>query len=261
MLYSIKGLVLWVDATREGVLTNTNNSSNPEDGDYIKSWKEFNPIQQEQLSFISSTAGTYPVYKETGNNGLPAISFDGVDDSLAIDSNDRLNILNDITIFFVYSVARNSNSLTSTQGMMAKQAGLDIYSNNMTVTNPPYGINLDYGSYAVFIMSSPTSNYSAVSKPTTLMPAVNIVTAINDSNSGYSYIYMNGGTPASYSSSIGRLGAVRSALKLGQQKDTATTRFSTCYISEILIYNRVLNSEERVSIIKYLGKKWGISVT
>ena len=53
---------------------------------------------------------------------------------------------------------------------------------------------------------------------------------------------------------------VESALKIGQQKDGQTSRFTKCNISEIIIFSRDLKPAERKSVEGYLSKKWGVGL-
>jgi prepilin-type N-terminal cleavage/methylation domain-containing protein len=78
---SINNLVLWMEATTEGAILNTNNSNNVSDGDYVLSWTDINAQMPFPLVFTSSS-GSYPIYRKDATNGIPAIEFDGVNDYL-----------------------------------------------------------------------------------------------------------------------------------------------------------------------------------
>ena len=81
---SILNLVMWLDATREGVFTNSNNSTNIQDGDLIKNWRSFNPQDIRSLSATQSSTSDYPRYFEKLINNLPAVKFDGIDDYMSL---------------------------------------------------------------------------------------------------------------------------------------------------------------------------------
>lgn len=101
---------------------------------YIKNWHEVNPQLIEQLDFATSASGTYPVYRENAMNGLPTLSFDGVDDYLAVESNVIINDLDNFSIFVVTSVTTNNNSAGNLQGILTKLTGTDLVKRDLVLT-------------------------------------------------------------------------------------------------------------------------------
>lgn len=260
----INGLSLWFDAASDKVLTNTSGSTNISDGDFINSWVEINPQMSPPLKFTTSTADSYPIYKRDGLNGLPTLSFDGVDDFLGVASDQRINDLNSFTIFAVISVGRNANSGTNTQGIITKQKG--VTKNGTIIGNPPYALHLDGdGDLNVFIVNqdSLSTGFPIAGSRRITMPKALIIDFSNDAKnyttSSAIKSYLNGVLKDSRAgpSSIAN---VNSSLKIGQQKDGFPLRFATCYISEIIIFDRVLLTKDRRLVQEYLGKKWNIEI-
>ena len=255
----INGLSLWFDAASDKVLTNTSGSTNISDGDFINSWVEINPQMSSPLKFTTSTANSYPIYKQDGLNGLPTLSFDGVDDFLGVASDQRINDLNSFTIFAVISVGRNANSATNTQGIITKQIGFG--SNG----NPPYSLHVNSaGTLVAFIIDGDNLWKSlAIGSSGITMPTALITDFSNDAKnyttSSAFKVYLNGVFMASMAG-LSSIANVNSSLKIGQQKDGAPLRFATCYISEIIIFDRVLPTKDRRFVQEYLGKKWNIKI-
>ena len=79
---SIADLAIWLETTSEKSFT----TARPEDGDAIQTWNDINPKISDTLktNAIQATLGNRPIYKAGAINNLPALRFDGVDDSMTI---------------------------------------------------------------------------------------------------------------------------------------------------------------------------------
>jgi len=259
----IKGLSLWFDAVSDKVLTNTSGSTNISDGDFIKSWVEINPQMSPPLNFKTSTANSYPIYKQDGLNGLPTLSFDGVDDFLEVTSDQRINNLNSFTIFAVISVGSNANSATNNQGIITKLNG--ISTNGTSIGNPPYGLFVTTTGYlSIGIVGEDSVGIAIASSIVGITMPTALITDFSHDAKNYAQssafkLYLNGVAKVSRSG-LSSIADLNTSLKIGQQKNGAPTRFATCYISEIIIFDRVLLNEERRSVQEYLSKKWNIKI-
>lgn len=251
---SIKGLVLWFDVLGESALTNAANSHNIEDGDYIKNWTESNPLFAESLNFTTSSSDYYPVYLENKFNGLPVLSFDGVNDSLDIEPHDRITRLENLNIFIVFSFGE----VGLWQGILVKQAGTSVI-NGSVIGNPPYEIRIKNDTMVNYTVRG-EDNVSKYHRHTLANPSLSkplVVSANNNDALRTSELYVNGILRDSESDS--EIATVSSQLTIGQQKK-GHNRFAKCYIAEIIMFNKKLNSEDRRYIEEYLGQKWGIDI-
>ena len=263
---SIKNLVVWVDATQENAITNTNLTKNVENGDSVKSWTDRNPQFQVPLVFSTSTANTYPIYRDSAINGLTALQFNGSNGAgsgyyLSTPSESRIAKPDNFSIFAVFT-ALSGHAMDSRIGILAKQS-------TTTVTNETYGINFDGLNQtinSVVMGGSPTvptpiNLYSPISNIITdnVASIAGVTHDTQNSTSGFK-LYKNGTNFASRNPSTSIIDA-GTALNIGSGRSTIeTTRFCKCYISEIIMYDRALKKEEINSVTKYLGKKWGIAV-
>jgi prepilin-type N-terminal cleavage/methylation domain-containing protein len=253
---SIKDLILWIDASAEGKLINTSGLKDVKDNDFIKSWSDQNSQLPTPLFFTTSTANTYPVFRQNALNNLPAIEFDGVNDFLGTPDEPRIAKPNNHTIFAVLSLISGHN--TDSLGVIAKQTG--------SFPNTPYSLTID-GMYlkvttVVTDESGANANNYLESNTVTFVdnsPIIAAVTQNSVSTTTGLKTYLNGRI-ANQVNTVSSIASSGGYLKIGQQKDGATARFCKCYISEIIMYDRVLSSEERKSIEKYLSKKWGIKI-
>lgn len=251
---SVEDMILWFDSTNENTLRNVSGSKNIENKDEITTWTDQNPQTSEKLSF-TSTSGVAPLYLSTAINNLPALSFDGVNDYMAIASHQKINDLNNFTIFVVTSIQGNANSVGEfAQGILSKQVISDnpayalVFSNNVAVKAAVYGDSTNQETDYISLGGNKENPH--------------LLTVSHDSTSTDSDAFkllLNGGFESS-TTSLPKLDSLQTSLKIGQQKDGMSTRFNTCYISEIIIYSRSLRTKERKSVEKYLSKKWRIKL-
>lgn len=266
---SIKDMIFWMDASQEFAIKNTNNSRDVVDGDYVKTWTDRNPQLQIPLTFSQSSTNYYPIYRESAVNGLPGIEFDGASSSgdyLQVAEESRIAKPKNHTIFAVFSPIQDS-STTNAVGILHKESGTSP--DGVTISNSPYsllfnstnmkvaGVVMDDTGSNTFIGTSSDSFNNSVSYNTPVIASIthNSVTT----SSGYK-IYVNG-VIKNTGTARTSIGQSQAALYIGRQKNWATDRTYKGYISEIIMYDRVLTTEERNSVEKYLGKKWGITLS
>lgn len=255
---SIKNMILWVDASSDNNLTNSNGSKNIEDGEYIASLLDQNPQMTIPVTF-SSSSSLQPIYLESGLNGLPTLSFDGVDDYLsATDDRSRFSKPNNFSIFAVFAPI-SGHSTNSRVGIITKQTGVGI-------SNQPYGLNFDGTNMRTGFLVVNDGNSATFGPSGAVNSLVDNIAAISTythdsvtTTNGFKN-YLNG-TLQNSGTSSSSIAFTNGNLKIGQEKDGVTTRFCKCYISEIIMYDRVLNNEERKSVTRYLSQKWSISIT
>ena len=260
---SIQGLILWLDATAEKSF----DSAEIEDKTAIGTWYDINPTTNQNNATQSTTA-SQPLYATDAINNLPALKFDGVDDSLRL-SNYGINLsgvpetANNFTIFVVAKPnASDSLPTESTSGtagatnkkyLLFPENGANIYS---TTSAAGAGIAIGTNGISVYEHSSsyvpPVLVYATT---TTTKPTIVEVDYADKIPS----LYVNGNlvrttaqSPTSY---------VFPSFNIGGSNSFVSYGYYSGYIAEIIIYNRVLLNDERESVAKYLSKKWGIKLS
>jgi len=251
---SIKNLVVWVDATQENAITNTNLTKNVENGDSAKSWTDRSPQYTPNLVFsTSSRAGTYPKFRENAVNGLPALEFDGVLDSLEAASTARINQLENFAIFAVFT-AIPTYSTDTRKGILLKTesgANNEVYGMLFNGTTKTIGSIVVDSSGSVTIVAAATNGIKDN------IPAIGFVQHATGVSSGF-VSYINGAASGTSGTPKSSISSGSSGLAIGRGSHSA--RYFKGYISEIIMYNKALTTEERKSVEKYLSKKWGIAV-
>lgn len=238
---STSGLVLWLETTTEGSFDSYNDLR---DGSSITTWHDIS--QQKKVGFDATQSGVStlkPVFTEYSINGLPTLRFDGVDDYLLFD-NGRFFDGNTTTFivlkydgnnpsFAQYVLSRYNNSING--GVILRFTTSSTFQNRLDDAASPYSI---------------ANSGSVDTKPF-------IVRAINDGTNARVQINNNtevvsGDTLSGRSSSNSTMIAA-----IGCRPDTATVCLKG-NIGEIIVFNRVLSSEENDAIQDYLNKKWKI---
>lgn len=251
---SIKNLVLWLDAAND-TLTNSSGSQSIQDGDFIKSWLDQNPQMTNSLLFATETADTYPIFYENGINGLPALKFDGSDDILSTADQARISQMDNHSIFVVFDLPySDSEYLGHSDSMALLTKGSDPWTRNYSFQVNKWTNNIVGGTNGG---GSTVSANNAIKKR---RPTLGTLThdATNTSNGFKNYV--NGSNMASGAASSS-IGTSSTTLKIGNyypEGHGSSITGCLCSISEIIMYSRVLNDEERQSVEKYLIKKWNI---
>ncbi len=232
---AIQNLVAWY----EPVLKTSFNDANRFDGTVLTntnggSWFDNSPNKNLNTTTVAGTV----TYQESGINGLPTVRFAGTTSSLAFDS----SILNqkDYTIFVV---EQRRVATSATVGSFLSIGGANNlgYSTTTDITMPGSG----------------TKNVSAFVRITP-----RIITFLSSSNllaTATKGVFVNGGN-----GNLAANAAVDTkitATSTGFIGRSNTTSFYNGDISEIIIYDRALQLDERNDIQNYLGKKYGINVT
>jgi len=259
---SIKNLVVWVDATQENAITNTNLTKNVENGDSVKSWTDRSPQYTPNLVFSTPSAVTSPIFRKNAVNGLPALEFDGLlsnstGDYLGVASTARIDQLENFAIFAVFTAFPTDS--TDRTGILFKQesgANWEVYGmsfNGMSFNGPTNTIS----STVVDSSGSIAYIYAAANGIKYNIPAIGFVQHATGVSSGF-VSYINGAASGNSGTPKSSINSGSSALVIG--KGSHAYRHFKGYISEIIMYNRALKKEEINSVTKYLGQKWGIAV-
>lgn len=239
---SIPNLVTWLETTKEESLK----ESEEEDGLTINNWYDINPQKslKNNAQQLSPTANLHPTYLSNCINGLPCLKFNGA--TSFMNTTQVLGSTTGMSIFVVMklsSVGATDNTTASIIATSGWTTGYDFnfraYSNNR-VGNQLAGAVGD--SYSSTSMSFGQPSVAAV---------------IDSGTTSTSYLNKVGGTPVS----IAAAGITKflSLLEIGAFSGTGTrVRYLDGHISEIIIFDRALSTDERQSVENYLYKKWGI---
>lgn len=261
---SIKDIYAWYESTMEKSF-DENEASN---GSTITNWYDLNPqVSSGKVNFVQSNLGYRPTYQGSSINSLPAIYFNG-NKFLNTDLNTpSLLGSGSATFFFVfrpqdisaqrwlitqtYNTCINNIEIGHTAGNAYDVKGnFGIHSGcfKSTVTNPVIMANNEALIVSMIVFASPIVNGSTAN-----------VKIFKNGGNELALQADNGGYNASL---IGSYARENYSLYIGTRYDWRNNLNSWYMgaIGEVIIYSRSLNNEERQSVEKYLGKKWGIAV-
>lgn len=229
---SIPNLFMWFDANEiDGTyLIQPNNNSN------ITSWTNKTGVNEYDISIPNGNAK----FKTNGISNLNSINLFNTRLSANIPVN---SFDSGLSVFIVY---KNINSDTSR---------VSLFSNNLPAHNTPYPINVynasrDFANSTGTLVQSKTSpfNIAQVTKS-------NIFYFNADSTLQYNE-YANG--TLNISTSIDYFTDIGTQILFGMDSSTNGTSGFKGDISEILIYNRTLTTNQRKTIEGYLAWKWNL---
>ena len=241
---SIEGLTAWWETTMEGNFID----KEMVDGGAITRWNDINP-QTNSKHNITQAAPAAPSYAKSAINNLPALLFNGAVNYLEFPY-DADFASNDFTFFAVMQplaapAATNYGTILSNRDLTAK--GFSLYISSGLQYQTWLGIN-----------NSTWQGSTILSSATTIKKS-ELISATYNSDSGTYKLYQNTvlkgtGSYAPYAINTQRplrIGA-------GQNESATPASYFNGYIGEIIIFNRSLKFEERLSVETYLKKKWGI---
>ena len=253
----IQGLALWVESTSKKSFS----SEEPADGEFIDSWKDINP--QSKIKKNGTVIGSSrPTYILKAINGLPAISFDGIDDYLFFQTESDWKFLHDgseHTYFIVFKTA------SSDPNSFMLPLGSSIADLN--------GVGMDF---VIEDRASQSANQQVWMASINGLPRT--VYEIHSPNNSVDLSKANFAT-ASYKARLkgdnAKLfvnGTEVASGKTGATPTNKDSNFPLCiggaplgypmsgYIGEIIIFKKLLSNFERGEVDKYLSKKWGIKL-
>ena len=231
----IEGLVAWYETSRrESFKTNESVGSGQ-----ISAWYDISPGSiAKQKNTLARTASSAVTYQRDGINKVPSLYFDGTAKISITNFYQGTSTQN--TIFFVakpYALSGGVNIIDSGVG------------STTTIALTPSGMFAFWGVSATISATSccfSNENY--------------IVAFYANGSSSKAYINnassMTGGV--TFNIGGGSLGSL-TGLTVGSTLDN-NSDFNGL-ISEVIIYNRPLQTQERKDVMNYLGQKYGITIT
>lgn len=228
----IDGIVAWYETTLKESLEGDEEIDNAQMSTWNDISSQYNISEGENI--LTRTADANVVYRKEGINGLPSLQF-AASGRFSLTSLAQGNFKN----YTVFAVLSPTLSLSG-----VKMVFLDSYltSNDNALSISAAQFEIDSGSSATI---SETFEQSQEYVIAAYLNASNSNVHVND-------VDASSGTPSALTVN-GFEG-----LTVGADRNGANN--FTGLISEIIIFNRILSRKERMAIMSYLGKKYGIRV-
>jgi prepilin-type N-terminal cleavage/methylation domain-containing protein len=236
---SIKDLAVWYEASMDKSF----NDAEESDQTPVTTWYDNNIQSSFKYDFKQATVANQPKYSEGIINSLPALKFDGVDDHMVATT---VGIAGKgFTSFIVgQRVAYGGTFQVSLAGLAAGQN--DDTNSGSVVAFADFGTSFISGTSLQWFNNG-------VTHPGNGSPYI-LDTVFNGTTN---YIYINGLVGSAYNITTS---FIIDSLRVGCKYSTAPAYFLNGYVSEVIIYSRALNTEERKAVESYLSKKYAIKV-
>jgi hypothetical protein len=234
---SLSGLSLWLKADA-GVTMGGGN---------VNTWED----QSSNGNNATGPATKKPTFVSNGINGKPAMSFNGSTQLFTINDSNSLDITN---CSFYIVLKRNGNGTGNLEPVFMKNP-------SVLNTSPAYTQYAKvYGGNTKFIVNAP-DNIGNVRNVDTQIDlgdgAARIMSFIYDGTIGD--CYSNGIKTKSSNSNNGDGGAGNILSSTGTlQIGGNGAEYFNGYISELIIFNRALNTTEHLSVTNYLNDKYAL---
>ncbi len=233
----IKDLVLWYETSLDASFPSDQNI----EGTQISAWYDINPQKQIKNNATQSSSSRRPIFRDNVVNGLPALRFDGSNDYFDFDGSSLLNT--NYTIFAVSQRRSGSDWNFFISGSSCTPSAAD---NLMVGYMSSYALQSHCGGGRGDVHFD-FSSYSA--------PVPHVFTAWFSQSVGKK-LRINGVTPRANSDKTPVTSFAGSSI--GKY---VNLYYYSGDISEIIIFNRDLNNEERLAVEKYLSQKYAISMS
>ena len=248
---SILGLSLWYETTDDNSLTSATNANNPSNNDRISSWNDLNPNQVTKINIFQTNDSLRPIYiANSPINGLPSLLFNNNEyfELIASGSGQLPLRVGDDTFTFI--AVWRTLSPAYTQSIVEQNTNTS---------------NLISGARAAMLIGGGGWGFNGEGNDSALI-ALNVNSnriGVITNNNGLINIYDNKlSSPNSTSSINNSLENLSEAgLYVGVKGAGARTERFYGYISEIIIYDRVLSIDEINDITQYLSRKYSIKLS
>ncbi|MBU6140052.1 MAG: hypothetical protein KGP29_00645 [Proteobacteria bacterium] len=261
--YMRRDVIVWFDSTSEKSFID----SEVKNGSRISTWYETKPISTIPAAAIQNDPDKQPTYAATAINGLPALKFDGIDDSMSITA--ASYVTSDAPLFYnnfsVFLVAQAKDNIVAEA---ESNKGISGQKNQRYALFPPSGDNIypnirDSASAGISFGLNGISFYEN---------SEGYTPPIMSSSAGYSRasailmeyknktpkLYVNGKQTKVGLTSIKNRVFPPFYIGGGPSPWESYGNFSG-HIAEIIIINRSLTKEEIDDVFSYLKKKWKLN--
>ncbi len=236
---TIPGLIAWYETTSVDSLK----AGEAVDGKQISTWYDISPDSiPARKNTLTRTASVAVIYKSDGINKIPSVYFNGSGRIALTDFHQGYTSQN--TVFFV----ARAHNFTGESGYVIDSGHTDVD-----------------GSQVCVIALIPTGIYMYLGRIGGHAAATNCCRVNAD------YIvaaYLNGSLSKSYVNTASTMtgnttvnpGTIPlKGITVGADRNNAFNL--TGLVSEVIVYNRILQLQERKDVMGYLSKKYGIVVT
>jgi len=236
---SIKGLVFWFEPTLDESLVIQGGVDQTEEDTVISQWNDINPLTSAKYYLVDDAADETVTYKKsTGTNGLPSVHF-GAEMTLYLSNAPMASDAccvnpggNGFTVFMVHK---------------PQQADSYLHMYNGTGANT---WNYIMGNGGDLLRTFSDANIDETEAGTASTAVGEIGSFMADNNA--INFYLNGASQIS-------LATLPTIIKAGNT-DNFRIFARNLFVSEIILFDRPLKTEERQTIEAYLGKKYNIGV-
>jgi hypothetical protein len=237
---SIAGLQLWLDGSDSSTLTLN--------GSTVSQW---NDKSGGSRNATQSTANNQPTLESSSLNNRSTLTFDGTSDDMAG------SLSYTLTAQTVVIVAR----ITSASG--SGPAFARLFTQGLTASTSAG--NQDYeltGHFIPFLRNSNTNQIGSYAD-SSVRAGVNITqnawfVACSRHTGTQIQNSFNNGTAQTYSHTLSR---AYERYRIGNDLASFQTGWWPGGVAEVLVYNRSITDEERNTLLRALGTKWGIAVS
>jgi len=247
---SIKDLKIWLETSQAGSINSATNGLNPNNNDKISSWNDISPQLITKINPSQTNDSLRPIYVETSPiNNLPALKFNSNEylETISSGANQLPLSVGDDTFTFI--AVWNSLSLSTTQAIFEQNTGNSLVSGSrasMLIIGSVYGYNGEGNDYQT---TSFTTNSNRISVITVDNGAVNIYD--NKLNTPSNTGSINNATQ----------NVSEGGFFIGTKGTNPRSEKFNGFISEIIVFDRVLKKSEIEDINLYLAKKYSIKLS
>lgn len=245
---SVNGLQLWLDASDSATLfdATTGGSLVAADGGVAR-WEDKSGNARHATQ---STSGSRPLRKANAQGGRDGLLFDGLNDSMQMDSSWGQFGSNNFTVFVVF---RSGASATSASN------GLIVSQDNTSAFGPIFR----YWFVGTALTLTTRTDADGFARDTSPSITVSNSTAYASSitRSSGTITLRLGSSSATSTGSTGAINLINPAVQIGRYLDSdgsSGTPFQG-HMLEIFSYNSALSNTDRAAAESYLMTKWGIS--
>lgn len=240
---NISDLIFWYETSLEESLSNSSGAilSNIAEGDPISIWNDINPHKTIKIN-ATATGSRRPTYRQKLLNNIPAVRFDGVDDTMSFSGN---SLINSEYSFFVVEqrLSSNTNFFISGSGNAANSKITLGYENSTTVR---------FGHYSNFVEFTVPSFNSPI-------PRIHFF-GLNNQGKRY-FLNSASNSPNVFDSDASKITSFANSNIGLRSTGGSDPNYYNGDIFEIIVFNRYLSQEERVSIFRYLSQKYKITLS
>lgn len=245
---SLRSAVIWLDTTSEKSFATTQEYETE-----TANWYDINQVSSSKYNFTAGS-GFRPLLVEKGINGLPALQFDGTDDAM-ITTNP--NVTDNFTVFFVAKTDQthqiDAQGITGTAGTSGQK--YLAWCTLISGTGAGAGLSMGTNGISTYEHSGGYMPAPAVYNDTAGLISNNPTVITMMLRSKQHFLYVNGTLVQTGATST------RDPVYAPYTLGGGQWGYFNGYLGEYILLDSALKNEERNSIEKYLGKKWGIKIS